>query len=346
MINANTDTNEVDPSNQTNIKGSESDQESHSELVLKKSGNTTVKEYQIILNWMEVGDNFKWIIGRQGEKKRVISGAQLDKKSAFRNLREYMVQELKLHDEDAQNYTVKHVSNIVTVYLQKYKKTRANVYQTGSGLTERDFQQSLQELIQHKKLHSDLLNKMTKRDLTSSVTLEDKINKLCYGFRRLEKLYGDYPGILPPYTKCSLDSGIIANSQGYQLNYYGGFDSMAETTQNNTETDTLSSTALVEQKPNKSPERKRRKTQETLLSFQDQYLRLSQERAATEKIKWEKELQLREQEIKLREKEVASKLENENRKLENEKLQILLDSNLFDKDELKKLIQGTFSIEQ
>ncbi|KAJ3321153.1 hypothetical protein HDV06_004606 [Boothiomyces sp. JEL0866] len=328
-----------------------------------RTGNTTKEELEHILNWMEIKNNFKWLIGRLGEHSTCVNGKKLRRHDAYIALRGYLIEMLKLGEDEQKKYSLQHVENITNSYLRKFKNTCRAVYSTGFGLSESDLERSLTDLVddmvRDKKDGPVILKKVTQKDKNQKTTLSEEINRMCYGFKRLEALYGEHPGIQPPYSKSSVDSDIIKTNRGLTYDISSYFGSQNTDVEDHHVVSDNEQSSETQQPPTKiSSDRKRRKTQDSIVSLQQSSVNVSKERLEIESAKfqserefqdktckhWEEELKLKRQQMEeelnfKRQQEISAQARFEaeldlkkqlaEKRFKNERLEMLLKSNLF-----------------
>ncbi|KAJ3321074.1 hypothetical protein HDV06_004632 [Boothiomyces sp. JEL0866] len=282
---------------------------------------------------MEIKNNFKWLIGRLGEHSTCVNGKKLGRHDAYIALRGYLIEMLKLGDDEQKKYSLQHVENITNSYLRKFKNTCRVVYSNGSGLSESDLERSqtdwVDDMVRDKKDGPIILKKVTQKDKNQKTTLCEKINRMCYGFKRLEALYEEHPGIQPPYSKSSIDSDIIKTHRGFTYDISSYFGSQNTNTKDHY---VVSDYEQSSETPTKvSPDRKRRKTQD-LIEQMEEELNFKRQQEIRTQASYEAELDLK--------KQLAEK------RFKNERLEMHLKNNLLDENELKIVVKDVLHFEQ
>jgi len=156
---------------------------------------TNWQEISCILDWLELDvKNFNLINGGgQKDAKGVVAGQKLKKIDAYKQLADYV--NLRFHKK----WDAKSTGTRFRSLLKKYKLTK-HAFLDVSG----------------KKFG------LTAEEIASGMTVDGKLEKLCYGFKRWDNLYGMRQNVNPSYTFESLDDEddddlFDADDDGYDV---------------------------------------------------------------------------------------------------------------------------------
>lgn len=144
----------------------------------KRGARTSYYQKEAIVQWLEMepGDNFKLITGgaTKDMKHGVVAGKELTQARAFEHLADYVNSVAKANTEV---WNSKRAENSYRAMLKNYKEVarehRSNCG-TKFGLSEFDLRSGIN-------------------------TIEQKLEKLCPFYHRMDRLFGDRPNVIPPF---------------------------------------------------------------------------------------------------------------------------------------------------
>lgn len=134
--------------------------------IIPPTSHTNDAQRLLILNWLQVKENFALITGSAAQGQRVLTGKKLKKQDAYK--------QLAAHVSAGSNikWDAKQAKNRFEAYLGKYKKAKKQSEGTGWGVTEED--------------RSEGIN-----------TVEEKLNNICPHFESMNDLFGERQNISP-----------------------------------------------------------------------------------------------------------------------------------------------------
>ncbi|KAI8826482.1 hypothetical protein BJ741DRAFT_654419 [Chytriomyces cf. hyalinus JEL632] len=130
---------------------------------------TTHAQYKEIIEWLTVPENFALINGGAGHGKSMVSGVKMKVVDGYRVLADHMNKKFRTSWDHLA------AKNRFTVWKAKYLSTKSKAEGTGFGVTE--------------------------ADVSSGVTtVEQKLEKLCFMFQELDKLFGHQANVVPMHA--------------------------------------------------------------------------------------------------------------------------------------------------
>mmetsp|Transcript_23944 Transcript_23944/g.21778 ORF Transcript_23944/g.21778 Transcript_23944/m.21778 type:complete len:264 (-) Transcript_23944:22-813(-) len=157
---------------------------------MPRTVGTSNTQYKAIVEWLENPTNFNIVVGNSLANKSgvVFSNKNLTKKSGFESLAIYVNQ------SSGSNWDDKKARARYDRYLEKYKEVK-KLYLSNSdtkyGLSDIDIKKGI-------------------------LTIEDKLEKACEYFRRMDNLFGDRQNIKPAVT---LEPNVFVNNISPSFNY-------------------------------------------------------------------------------------------------------------------------------
>ena len=140
---------------------------------IKRKPKTTPLEYKLMLQWLEIPDNFNLIIGNATSKlKSVVAGAEVTKRAGYKRLSVFVNE--RSHDSQ---WDEKDGCTRLRGYIEKYKDIRKEFISKTDG-------------------KFNIPGPMRLKGFTIDELLESK----CFGFHRMDKLFGERQNITPACT--------------------------------------------------------------------------------------------------------------------------------------------------
>ena len=139
----------------------------------KRKSKTTQLEYKLMLQLLEILDNLNLIIGNATSKlKSVVAGAEVTKKAGYKRLANWINER-----SHGSNWDVKDACNRLRAFIDKYKEVRR------AFMSKTDGKFNIPEEYRLK-----------------GMTIDELLEMKCFGFNRMDKLFGERQNITPACT--------------------------------------------------------------------------------------------------------------------------------------------------
>ena len=142
-----------------------------------RSERTSWYQQEAILQWLEIESNFNWLNGEATKgMKMVVAGAKVSKSSALQELADHVNEKCgtKWHKDKARE--------TLRSYKDTYKKVKNQFEDVSGGKFC-----------------------LTEDELARGLTIDKKLEKMCYGYSRMDQLYGNKQNVKPFST---MQSGL------------------------------------------------------------------------------------------------------------------------------------------